>query len=62
MSDMPVVQLNTSMGEVVIELNAEKAPKTVENFVSYVKSGHYDGTIFHRVIPDFMVQGGGMDA
>lgn len=62
MSDMPVVQLNTSMGEIVIELNAEKAPKTVENFVSYVKSGHYDGTIFHRVIPDFMIQGGGMDA
>lgn len=62
MSDMPVVQLNTSMGEIVIELNDEKAPKTVENFVSYVKSGHYDGTIFHRVIPDFMVQGGGMDA
>lgn len=62
MSDMPVVQLNTSMGEIVIELNEEKAPKTVENFVSYVKSGHYDGTIFHRVIPDFMVQGGGMDA
>ena len=62
MSDMPVVQLNTSMGEIVIELNAEKAPKTVENFVSYVKSGHYNGTVFHRVIPDFMIQGGGMDA
>ncbi len=62
MSDMPVVQLNTSMGDITIELNAEKAPKTVDNFVSYVKAGHYDGTIFHRVIPNFMIQGGGMDA
>ncbi|WP_296402323.1 peptidylprolyl isomerase [Psychrobacter sp.] len=62
MSDMPVVKLNTSMGEIVIELNKDKAPKTVENFVSYVKSGQYNGTIFHRVIPDFMIQGGGMDA
>lgn len=62
MSDMPVVQLDTSMGEIVIELNAEAAPKTVENFVSYVNAGHYDGTIFHRVIPNFMIQGGGMDA
>ncbi|PNK61945.1 peptidylprolyl isomerase [Psychrobacter sp. FDAARGOS_221] len=59
---MPVVQLNTSMGDITIELNAEKAPKTVENFVSYVNAGHYNGTIFHRVIPNFMIQGGGMDA
>jgi peptidyl-prolyl cis-trans isomerase B (cyclophilin B) len=50
------------MGEISLELDAEKAPKTVENFKSYVESGHYDGTIFHRVINDFMIQGGGMDA
>lgn len=48
------------MGEIVIELDAEKAPKSAENFLSYVKSGHYDGTIFHRVIDGFMIQGGGM--
>lgn len=59
--DMPQVELDTSMGKIVIELNAQKAPKTVDNFVSYVKSGHYNGTIFHRVIDDFMIQGGGMD-
>ncbi len=57
----PKVQLETSKGNIVIELNAEKAPKTVENFLAYVKSGHYDGTIFHRVIPSFMIQGGGFD-
>jgi peptidyl-prolyl cis-trans isomerase B (cyclophilin B) len=62
MSDMPVVQLETSMGEITIELNEEKAPKTVENFLNYVNSGHYEGTIFHRVIDGFMIQGGGMDA
>ena len=56
------VRLNTSHGEIVLSLNEEKAPITVENFVSYVKSGHYDGTIFHRVIYDFMIQTGGMDA
>tara|TARA_R110002049_G_scaffold252263_1_gene426776 strand:+ start:79855 stop:80370 length:516 start_codon:yes stop_codon:yes gene_type:complete len=62
MSDTnPKVQLETSKGNIVIELNAEKAPKTVENFLAYVKSGHYDGTIFHRVIPSFMIQGGGFD-
>lgn len=60
--DMPYVELETSMGNIVIELNQEKAPNTVANFIDYVKSGHYDGTIFHRVINDFMVQGGGMDA
>nr|WP_264755631.1 peptidylprolyl isomerase [Psychrobacter sp. Marseille-P5312] len=58
----PVVQLDTNMGAIVIELNEEKAPKTVENFLNYVKSGHYDGTIFHRIIDGFMIQGGGMDA
>ena len=63
MVDMPpVVELDTSMGAIVIELNEEKAPKTVENFLNYVKSGHYDGMIFHRIIDGFMIQGGGMDA
>ena len=63
MVDMPpVVELDTNMGAIVIELNEEKAPKTVENFINYVKSGHYDGTIFHRIIDGFMIQGGGMDA
>ena len=63
MVDMPpVVELDTNMGPIVIELNEEKAPKTVENFLNYVKSGHYDGTIFHRIIDGFMIQGGGMDA
>ncbi len=56
------VQLTTSLGPITIQLDSENAPKTVENFVSYVESGHYDGTIFHRVIEDFMIQGGGMDA
>jgi len=56
------VRLNTSHGEIILSLNKEKTPITVENFVSYVKSGHYDGTIFHRVIYDFMIQTGGMDA
>lgn len=60
--DMPYVELETSMGNIVIELNADKAPNTVANFIDYVKSGHYDGTIFHRVIDGFMIQGGGMDA
>ena len=54
------VKLDTSMGDIVIELDAAKAPKTVDNFVKYVKAGHYNGTIFHRVIPNFMIQGGGM--
>ncbi len=60
--DMPYVEFETTMGNIVIELNAEKAPKTVENFLNYVKKGHYDGTIFHRVIDGFMIQGGGFDA
>ena len=54
------VTLDTSLGTIVLELDREKAPKTVDNFLQYVKAGHYDGTIFHRVIADFMVQGGGM--
>ena len=53
--------LNTNYGNIEIELNAEKAPLTVANFVDYVKSGHYNGTIFHRVIDNFMIQGGGFD-
>ncbi len=54
------VLLQTSMGDIVVRLDAAKAPETVKNFLAYVKSGHYDGTVFHRVIKDFMVQGGGM--
>jgi peptidyl-prolyl cis-trans isomerase B (cyclophilin B) len=53
--------MTTSHGEITIELNAEKAPQTVANFVDYCRDGFYDGTIFHRVIPGFMVQGGGME-
>ena len=56
------VHLVTSMGEIVIELDAQKAPKSVANFEQYVKEGHYDGTVFHRVIPNFMIQGGGFEA
>jgi peptidyl-prolyl cis-trans isomerase A (cyclophilin A) len=54
------VHLVTSMGDIVIELDAQKAPRSVANFEQYVKEGHYDGTVFHRVIPNFMIQGGGM--
>jgi peptidyl-prolyl cis-trans isomerase A (cyclophilin A) len=54
------VKLSTSLGDIVVELEREKAPKTVDNFLAYVKAGHYDGTIFHRVIESFMIQGGGM--
>ena len=54
------VRLATSMGDIVLDLDAERAPKSAANFVQYVKAKHYDGTIFHRVIPTFMVQGGGM--
>ncbi len=54
------VLLQTSMGDIVVRLDEAKAPQTVKNFLEYVRSGHYDGTIFHRVIKDFMVQGGGM--
>jgi peptidyl-prolyl cis-trans isomerase A (cyclophilin A) len=58
----PAVVLETSMGDIRIALNEQKAPVTVKNFLAYVRAGHYDGTVFHRVIPGFMVQGGGMDA
>ncbi len=56
------VKMTTSMGVIHIELNQEKAPVTVENFLTYVRSGFYNGTIFHRVIPNFMIQGGGFTA
>ncbi len=55
------VQLQTSKGDITLELDDAKAPATVANFVEYVKSGHYDGTVFHRVIPGFMIQGGGFE-
>lgn len=58
----PQVELKTSAGTIVIELYSDKAPKTVENFLQYAKDGFYDGTIFHRVIPGFMIQGGGFNA
>lgn len=54
------VKLETSMGDIVVELDAAKAPKTVANFLQYVQDGHYNGTVFHRVINNFMIQGGGM--
>jgi cyclophilin family peptidyl-prolyl cis-trans isomerase len=57
----PRVKLSTSAGDIVLELQATKAPKSVENFLAYVKKGHYNGTVFHRVIPGFMIQGGGFD-
>jgi len=56
----PMVTLSTSMGDVKLELYADKAPVTVKNFLDYAKAGYYDGTIFHRVIPGFMIQGGGL--
>ncbi len=58
-SVLPKVKLETNHGDIVIELNADKAPNTVANFLDYVNSGFYNGTIFHRVIKDFMIQGGG---
>ena len=58
----PRVKLETSMGNIVLELDAQKAPRTVANFVQYVKDKHYDGTVFHRVIDGFMIQGGGFTA
>ncbi|MGZ8096723.1 MAG: peptidylprolyl isomerase [Methylosarcina sp.] len=62
MSDTPTkVKLTTSLGAIVIQLNAEKAPVSTENFLKYVNEGFYNGTIFHRVIKDFMAQGGGFD-
>jgi peptidyl-prolyl cis-trans isomerase B (cyclophilin B) len=56
------VHMQTNHGTIVLELDAARAPKTVENFIQYAKDGYYDGTIFHRVIPGFMIQGGGFDA
>lgn len=58
----PTVKMETSMGDVVLRLDAAKAPETVANFLEYVKAGFYDGTVFHRVINNFMIQGGGMTA
>jgi peptidyl-prolyl cis-trans isomerase B (cyclophilin B) len=58
---MEMVKLQTNFGDITIELNAEKAPLTVANFLQYVDNGHYDGMIFHRVIDNFMIQGGGFD-
>ena len=58
----PRVLLETSMGNITVELAPERAPITVRNFLAYVEKGHYDGTIFHRVIPGFMIQGGGFTA
>jgi cyclophilin family peptidyl-prolyl cis-trans isomerase len=60
-ADAPQVSLKTSLGEIVLELNPEKAPISTRNFLEYVKNGHYNGTIFHRVIGNFMIQGGGYD-
>lgn len=61
-SASPEVQFETSLGNIRLKLNAARAPITVKNFLTYVKEGHYDGVIFHRVIPGFMIQGGGFDA
>jgi peptidyl-prolyl cis-trans isomerase A (cyclophilin A) len=61
-SAAPRVKLSTTMGDIVVELSPDKAPKTVENFLQYVADKHYDNTIFHRVIDGFMIQGGGMAA
>lgn len=58
----PVVEMRTNQGTIVLELFADKAPKSVANFLEYVKSGHYNGTVFHRVIDGFMAQGGGFDS
>lgn len=55
----PTVELTTNKGLIVVELDAVKAPKTVDNFIGYVKAGHYNGTLFHRIIDGFMIQGGG---
>lgn len=61
MAANPKVKIETTLGDITLELDAQNAPVTVENFISYVNDGFYDGTIFHRVIPNFMVQGGGMN-
>jgi len=57
----PQVEIKTNLGNILLELYPDRAPKTVENFLQYVKEGHYKSTIFHRVIPGFMIQGGGLD-
>ena len=57
----PRVLMQTNLGEITLELNPDKAPETVRNFLAYVDAGHYDGTVFHRVIDGFMIQGGGFD-
>lgn len=59
-SPSPAVKLETTMGDIILRLDSAKAPESVANFVAYVKAGHYDGTIFHRVISNFMIQAGGM--
>ncbi len=61
-ADATYVQLTTTAGDIVIELDAENAPISVDNFLGYVKKGHYDGTVFHRVVKGFMIQGGGYDS
>ncbi len=61
MSDSnPLIQMDTSLGEIILELDRAKAPISVENFIAYARCGHYDGTIFHRVVKGFMIQGGGL--
>jgi len=57
----PLVEMKTSLGTIVVELDEARAPKTVANFMQYAKDGFYNGTVFHRVIPDFMIQGGGFE-
>ena len=59
--EFPVVKINTTQGDIYVELRPDKAPKTVANFLRYVEEGHYNGTLFHRVMIDFMIQGGGFD-
>lgn len=61
LEDYPTVELQTNKGNILVQLNRKKAPKTVKNFLSYANSGFYNGTIFHRVIDGFMIQGGGFD-
>jgi len=61
-TDLPIVKLETSVGEITVQLYRDKAPATVENFLRYVNEGFYNGTVFHRVIPNFMIQGGGLTA
>ena len=60
-SETRTIRLSTTAGDITLELLPDKAPITVENFVAYVEAGYYDGTVFHRVIPNFMIQGGGLD-